>query len=82
MVTLLRDFRGQVSWGRVCALAALIVAVWGEFKGADLEHLKLWLGVAVGNYGASKLTEVVSIIKGTVPPHASTGNGTRTQGGL
>jgi hypothetical protein len=36
MNTLLKDFRGQVSWGR------------------------LWLGVAMGNYGASKITEMIT----------------------
>lgn len=63
-MTALRDWRGHVSWGRVCALVALVVAVVGEFKGADLEHLKLWLGVAVGNYGASKVAEMVAVVKG------------------
>jgi len=66
-MTALRDWRGQVSWGRVCALVALAVAVVGEFRGADLEHLKLWLGIAVGNYGASKLAEVVAVVKGAKP---------------
>ena len=59
MHTILQDWRGQLSWGRVCAAVALVVAVWREFNGADLAHVGLWLGVAIGNYGASKLTEVL-----------------------
>ena len=58
-MSVLRDFRNQISWGRVCAFVALVVAVVGQFGSMDAEHLKLWLGVAVGNYGASKLTEMV-----------------------
>jgi len=57
MNTLLRDFRGQMSWGRFCSLVALVVAVVGQFKGIGPENLQLWLGVAVGTYGASKLAE-------------------------
>jgi len=57
--TLMLDFRGQLSWGRVCALVALIMAVIGQFKGMSLGHLQTWLSVAVGNYGASKITEMV-----------------------
>ena len=59
MRSLLRDWREQLSWGRVCALVALAVAVVGQWTGMDADHLKLWLAVAVGNYGASKLTEVL-----------------------
>ena len=58
--TLFQDFRGQLSWGRVCAFVALVMAVWGKFTGMDIEHTKIWLAVASGNYGASKLTEIVS----------------------
>ena len=54
-----RDWRNQLSWGRICAAVALVVAVIGQFNGINIEHLKLWLAVAVGNYGASKLTEVL-----------------------
>lgn len=57
--TLLQDFRGQMSWGRICAVVALVVAVIGQIKGADVEHLTLWLSVATGNYAASKITEMV-----------------------
>ena len=63
-MTALRDWRGQISWGRICALVALVVAVWREFAGADLRHVALWLLVATGSYGTSKLTEVVALIKG------------------
>ncbi len=66
-MSLLRDFRGQVSWGRVCALVALTVAVVGQFKDMDTDHLRMWLEVAVGNYGASKLTEMVAGFKGAAP---------------
>ena len=59
IASVLNDWRGQLSWGRVCAAVALVVAVWREFNGADLAHVGLWLGVAIGNYGASKLTEVL-----------------------
>ena len=59
IASVLHDWRGQISWGRVCAAVALVVAVWREFTGADLAHVGLWLGVAVGNYSASKLTEVL-----------------------
>ncbi len=54
-----RDWRNQVSWGRVCAAVALVVAVIGQFTGTDTAHLALWLGVAVGNYSASKIAEMV-----------------------
>jgi len=59
--TLFTDFRGQLSWGRVCAAVALTVAVIGQFKAVpmDAAHLEIWLGVALGNYTASKLTEMV-----------------------
>ena len=59
MRSLLLDWREQLSWGRFCALVALGVAVAGQWTGMDAEHLKIWLGVAVGNYLASKLTEAV-----------------------
>ena len=57
---MLRDFRGQLSWGRFCSLVALSVAVVGQFMGKmDTAQLAMWLGVALGNYGASKITEMV-----------------------
>lgn len=62
-MTLLRDFRGQLSWGRVCAAVALGVAVVGQFNGMTVEALKVWLSIAVGNYGVSKVTEMVSVLK-------------------
>lgn len=57
--SLFMDFREQLSWGRICAAVALAVAVRAQFTGADVAHVALWLGVAVGNYGASKLTEIL-----------------------
>lgn len=74
MNTLFRDFRNQVSWGRVCAAVALVVAVVGQFKGIDVAHLQLWLGVALGNYGASKVTEMICARR-TVEVEASTAPG-------
>ena len=65
-MTAFRDFRGQISWGRICAAVSLAVAVWREFTGATLEHVGLWLGVATGNYGASKFTEIVNTIKSKI----------------
>lgn len=56
----LRDFRGQLSWGRFCSCVALIVAVVGQIKGIQPDNLRLWLGVAVGSYGFSKLSEAFS----------------------
>jgi len=61
--SLFRDWRNQISWGRICAAVALVVAVWREFTGADLWHVALWLGVATGSYGISKGTEVVALLK-------------------
>ena len=63
---LFHDFENQLSWGRICALVCLVVAVYREFTGADLQHVSLWLGVATGNYGTSKLTQMVSFIKSKV----------------
>lgn len=48
-----------MSWGRFCSAVALVVAVVGQFKGMDTAHLAIWLGVALGNYGASKITEMI-----------------------
>lgn len=62
-MSIFRDWRGQQSWGRACAAVALVVAVWREFTGADLRHVALWLGVATGSYGTSKLTEIVAFLK-------------------
>jgi len=43
---------------------ALVVAVVGQFwKEMDSSHLIIWLGVALGNYGASKITEMVTTAK-------------------
>ena len=65
-MTWLRDFRGQVSWGRICSLVALAVAVVGQFRGGmDTAQLAIWLGVALGNYGASKVTEMITASKTT-----------------
>jgi hypothetical protein len=63
-MTLFRDWRNQISWGRVCAAVALVVAVWREFAGADVKHVALWLAVATGSYGTSKAAEIVALVKG------------------
>ena len=59
-MSMLRDWRNQISWGRVCAAVALVVAVISQFKGADIAHVGLWLSVATGNYAASKITEAIT----------------------
>ena len=64
---LLRDFRGQLSWGRFCSATALAVAVIGQFRGMDVASLGIWLSVAVGNYAASKITEALCVRSGEVP---------------
>ena len=66
--TMLLDFRGSLSWGRCCSIAALTVAVAGEIRGTmKTENLALWLGVAVGNYAASKITEAICVRSGEYP---------------
>lgn len=71
--SMFRDWRNQISWGRICAAVALVVAVWRESTGANLYHVALWLGVATGSYGISKGTEVVALLKnvGVAAPPAS-----------
>jgi hypothetical protein len=65
-MTLFHDWRDQLSWGRVCAAVALGMAVAREFQGAGIAHVSLWLGVAVGNYGLSKVTEMACSTKNEV----------------
>lgn len=55
-----KDFRGQLSWGRFCSFAALVVAIVQEIRGAELSHCALWLGIATGSYTTSKITEMVT----------------------
>ena len=75
-MSLLRDWRNQHSWGRVCAVVALAVTVWRESNGADLQHVALWLGVATGSYGLSKGREVVALLKnvGAAAPTSQAGD--------
>lgn len=54
----IRGFQGKTSWGRVCSLIALVVAIIGEFRGIETEHLLIWLGLALGNYGIIKTAEI------------------------
>lgn len=49
----------QIGWARLCAAVALAVAVIREFQGAELAHVALWLGAALGNYTVNKITEMV-----------------------
>jgi hypothetical protein len=58
--TIFQDFDNQLSWGRICACVALIVAVVEQFRHADVAHVSLWLGAAMGHYSVSKITEMVS----------------------
>ena len=48
-----------IGWARLCAAVALVVAVVQEFRRADLAHVALWLGAALGNYTVNKITEMV-----------------------
>lgn len=58
-MSLLLDWRNQLSWGRFCALVALVMAVKVQLSGGSVAHVSLWLGTALGNYGLSKATEMV-----------------------
>ena len=58
--TLLQDFRGQMSWGRLCSAVALVMACKLSFAvKADVPLVVTWLAVATGTYTASKITEMV-----------------------
>jgi hypothetical protein len=59
-MSLFRDWRKQLSWGRVCAAVSLAVAVAEQFRGAGVAHVALWLSVAVGNYSVSKFVEAIT----------------------
>ena len=61
-----RDFRGNLSWGRICSFVALVVAVIAQFTGASVAHISVWLGLAGGNYIASKATEASCVKSGEV----------------
>ena len=62
MTGLFKDWREHWSWGRFCAAVALVVAIVGQFTGKmDAGQLALWLGVALGSYGASKAAEVLTV---------------------
>jgi hypothetical protein len=59
--TLLQDFRGQMSWGRLCSAVALGMSVKLSFAAtANVPLIVVWLGVATGTYTASKITEMVT----------------------
>ena len=55
--TLIRDFRGNISWGRFCSFVALVVAVVAQFNGSSVAHIATWLGIAMGNYTVAKISE-------------------------
>ena len=59
--TLLQDFRGQMSWGRLCSVVALAMAVkLSFFTAPNVPLIIVWLSVATGTYTASKITEMVT----------------------
>jgi hypothetical protein len=47
-------------------MVALGVAAVQEFRDKPVAHISMWLVVAVGNYSAAKITEILS--PKTVPP--------------
>jgi hypothetical protein len=67
LTILFQDFRGQLSWGRVCAATSLVVAVVLSFQDKpDIVLIQTWLGHTLGEYAASKVTEMVTS-KGVKP---------------
>ena len=63
LMTLFQESSGKLSWGRVCSAVALLVAIYGQVRmpdKMDIAHLAAWLGVALGNYGANKITEILT----------------------
>lgn len=59
--TLFRDYRNQQSWGRAGAAVSLAVAIALSFRETpNVAVISAWLGCAFGNYGASKLTEIIA----------------------
>ena len=62
--TIWRDFRGNLSWGRICSFVALVVAVVAQFTGASVAHVATWIGLAGGNYIASKASEASCVKSG------------------
>jgi hypothetical protein len=58
--TLFKDFRGQLSWGRIVSFCALVVAIVGTFHGMTVDMLKAWLTIVLGGYGSSKATEAIT----------------------
>lgn len=59
MLQFLKDFKGQLSWGRLISLVALVIAGVGSFKGMNQATITLWLGLVLGGYGTSKATEIL-----------------------
>ena len=62
--SIFQDFRGNLSWGRICSFVALVVAAIAQFNGATPAQLSIWLGVAVGNYTVSKISEASCVKSG------------------
>jgi len=64
--TLFRDWRGQLSWGRVVSFSALVVAIVGSFTHMSVDMLKAWLSVVLGGYGSSKAVEAITSLKNKI----------------
>jgi hypothetical protein len=50
---------GVPSWGRVCSAVALVVSVAQEFRDKPVAHIAIWLGVAVGSFTVTKLSDLI-----------------------
>lgn len=57
---IMRDWRDDWSWGRTCAVVALVKA-WklSDVPEPNVTLVSIWLGIATGSYGFSKVTEMV-----------------------
>jgi hypothetical protein len=58
--SLMRNWRGDWSWGRTCAVVALVKA-WMLSNSAtpNVPLVALWISVATASYGTNKVTEMV-----------------------
>lgn len=71
--TLFRDWRGQLSWGRIVSFCALVVAIVGSFTHMSVDVLKAWLSVVLGGYGSSKAVEAITSLKNKISPEGNNG---------
>lgn len=69
--TLLQDFRGNLSWGRVFSLVCLVMAVWGKFSGMPTNQVEVWLKGAFGTYGMAKFQEALTTFREKVKEASS-----------